>query len=540
MSSQHDNRSWPNLQGFSPEFEQHDAIELPVRGFIPPYAEGVLYRTGPGGFKVKTDQGNTFAVDHLFDGISQVHRFQLKGSEDANSGSTVTFNSRIVATKLVEEIKKKGTADWYSMATKPDPSTTYVERLSQLIQASEHDEPNDGKVNIGVTLSVNTPGLKSKQQKVYSNKEDIGVKTLHTKTDGSIMQQIDPVTLEPITSTLQSEFHPELKGPLGAAHSRTDPKTGDFFNYNLDVGYPSIYRLFKTSKETGKTTILASIPAQPAYLHSFFLTEQHVILCVWNAHFKDGGLGLVWNGNILDSMAPFDPSIPSMWYVVDRIDGHGLLATYEGPPFFAFHTINADPSKMDVIYTSDPTGSLYEVLAADPPLPQEVLLEGKKQSPNYLSRFRLPEVPELPFVQEAVQSVVHEYSVGENFGPELPAMNGNYLMRPHRYTYAPTARGLSTYFDGLVKFDSETKEFILWSEHAQSPGEGLFVANPEGVSEDDGVLLSVVLNGFTGKSYLLCLDAKTMQELGRADVPGAVGFGFHGTHVPSSGHIADV
>ena len=53
--------------------------------------------------------------------------------------------------------------------------------------------------------------------------------------------------------------------------------------------------------------------------------------------------------------------------------------------------------------------------------------------------------------------------------------------------------------------------------------------------EDRGVLLSAVLDGIGGRSYLLCLDARTMREVGRADVDGVVGFGFHGCHVPSGG-----
>ena len=59
--------------------------------------------------------------------------------------------------------------------------------------------------------------------------------------------------------------------------------------------------------------------------------------------------------------------------------------------------------------------------------------------------------------------------------------------------------------------------------------------NPEGTEEDDGVLLSVVLDGLRGKSYLLCLDARTMKEMGRAETDVVVGFGFHGLHVPSQG-----
>jgi torulene dioxygenase len=86
-----------------------------------------------------------------------------------------------------------------------------------------------------------------------------------------------------------------------------------------------------------------------------------------------------------------------------------------------------------------------------------------------------------------------------------------------------------------MKFDCETQESRLWAHHGHSPGEAIFVANPEGVSEDDGVLLSVVLDGMAGSSYLLCLDARDLTELGRAHVKGVVGFGFHGQHVPTVG-----
>jgi torulene dioxygenase len=89
--------------------------------------------------------------------------------------------------------------------------------------------------------------------------------------------------------------------------------------------------------------------------------------------------------------------------------------------------------------------------------------------------------------------------------------------------------------DGLVKFDSDKQESWLWTRHGHTPGEPIFVANPNGTKEDDGVLLSVVLDGQRGTSYLLCLDAQNLSELGRAHVDGVVGFGFHGQHIPTVG-----
>jgi torulene dioxygenase len=79
----------------------------------------------------------------------------------------------------------------------------------------------------------------------------------------------------------------------------------------------------------------------------------------------------------------------------------------------------------------------------------------------------------------------------------------------------------------------ETQEALIWNNpKAHTPGEAIFVPRPGGTEEDAGVLLSVVLNGSTGTSYLLCLDARTMTEMGRAEVGMAIGFGFHGVHHP--------
>ena len=68
-----------------------------------------------------------------------------------------------------------------------------------------------------------------------------------------------------------------------------------------------------------------------------------------------------------------------------------------------------------------------------------------------------------------------------------------------------------------------------------SVSEPIFVPNPDGEKEeDDGVLLCVVLDGVKGSSYLLCLDARTMEELGRAEAEFAVALGFHGLHVAAT------
>ena len=70
--------------------------------------------------------------------------------------------------------------------------------------------------------------------------------------------------------------------------------------------------------------------------------------------------------------------------------------------------------------------------------------------------------------------------------------------------------------------------------HAQSLGEPIFVADPEGTEEDDGACLSGVLDGTRGRSYLLCLDARTFEEVRRAEMEVVTPFEFHGSHAACS------
>ena len=115
---------------------------------------------------------------------------------------------------------------------------------------------------------------------------------------------------------------------------------------------------------------------------------------------------------------------------------------------------------------------------------------------------------------------------------DLPPVNPRFRMVQNRYVWSIVNRGYSTFFDGISKFDLKTKEVMYWQNpRGHTPGEAIFVSNPEGVDEDDGVLLSVVLDGFKETSYLLCLDARTMKELGRAGCDWAVGIGTHGAYI---------
>jgi torulene dioxygenase len=517
-------------------------VELSVTGHIPAYAAGILYRTGPGKSKVDTENGGTFQLSHWFDGFSQTHRFQIMGPDSVHGTVRVFYNSRYSTDALIESVRKTGSLENTGFGQKRDPCKSVFNKVQ-----SEYTPPKDpSAVNVGVTLSVNMPGLDHTATAGPSKRWD-GSKQIHNlyaKTDGNLFKKIDPETLEPIGLASQADLHPDLNGPLSASHARSDPTTGDMFNFNCSLGPTTTYRVFQVSTSTGKTTILATFPGTPAYLHSLVITQDYVLLCVWNSHINPMKLA---GGSLMDAIMPTDPTKPATWYVVDRKNGQGLVATYESPAFFCFHTINAwqepskeDPSKTDVVAdlvkleSSEFLKTLYFENLISTSTKAKALAEQRDDSlHSSFSRFRLHAVPSAPTTEIGKASI--EWSECQALNPELPTMNPNFITQRHRYVYAMAFGGKSTFTDSIVKLDCETKETHVWSHHGQSPGEALFIADPSGKNEDDGVLLSVVLDGMRSKSYLLCLDAHDLTELGRANVNGPIGFGFHGQHVPTVG-----
>jgi carotenoid cleavage dioxygenase-like enzyme len=88
----------------------------------------------------------------------------------------------------------------------------------------------------------------------------------------------------------------------------------------------------------------------------------------------------------------------------------------------------------------------------------------------------------------------------------------------------------SDWLDELLKVDVRAGDAERWSEEGCYPGEPVFVPAPAATAEDDGVILSVVFDTRAERSFLLALDAASLGELARAEVPHQIPFGFHGQY----------
>ncbi|RFU29828.1 hypothetical protein B7463_g6495, partial [Scytalidium lignicola] len=539
---------WPNDAAFNASIEHTRPVELVVKGQLPLSVAGTLYRAGPGHYKLQDTAVGAFKLSHWFDGFTHVHRFQLVPS--ANGSCAVFYTSKRQVDPLLDHVRETGKLDMISFGQKRDPCASFFEKLKCVF---EPHRLNPDFVNVGVTISANPAGLQAARGNNAKETNGQSRKVLVLKTDADLMKKIDIETLEPIGVTEQRKLHPDLKGPLSCAHAQYDPENGDLYNYNLDFGRTCTYRIFRSSLETGKTEVLATISDStlpPAYIHSFFLTEDFAILAIWGSHFAGYGAKILWERNVMDAIKPFDSNQSVKWLVVDRRHGRGLVSTFESLAMFSFHTVNAWQEKQlengdsmdiycDIIQypNTDMLHRLYydNLVSTGPGVSKYAGGADKGKTTPSLVRYRLGNVPrgnsgglKKPASTQKAEVI---FQVAGPLVGELPSINPSYSTKKSRFVYSLVDRGYSSFVDGISKYDTETKVVTYWMHPRHTPGEAIFIPDYQREGEDAGYLLSVILDGDKGTSYLLCLDAKTMTEIGRAECDVAVGMGFHGNFV---------
>lgn len=520
--------------------EHRGPTSLTVKGTIPLWAAGSLFRTGPGVSSVPdTPRGEHF-VSHWFDGFAHSHRFDLVNDGNDAKSCSVIYSSCRQSQEFIDHVKEKGWRTGICFGQRADPCVGIFSKMQVVFR-----QPASTSNNNNVMPLVDAAGFETNSSK----------QNLVVLTDSATIQTMDPKTLQPIGFANQATLHPSLKGPLSCAHAQRDPETGDLFNFNLEFGRVPTYRVFRVDGKTGKTEILATISekeAGPAYIHSFFLTQNYLVLCIPSAKYAWSGMSILWRFSMLDSIKPFDPNQPCCWIVIDRRHGKGVVDRFKTPAGFFFHSTNAfedsvevDGQKrvrlnlelaafknLDVMKVFYYDNLLNRNGAADRLLTDTQLYQN---SVPHLTRYThtLPLAGSPASTWSAAQDATLSFKIINPHAGDLPAINPAYATKKHRYVWGIATRGLSLFFDAIVKTDTETGDALIWSGgKGHTPSEVVFVARPGATEEDDGVILSVVLDGVKGHSYVACLDARTLEEMGRAEANFAIAFGLHGVHVP--------
>jgi beta,beta-carotene 9',10'-dioxygenase len=454
--------------GFRSLEEQREAERLTVHGELPGWLTGALVRTGPARFEV-----GGRSVRHWFDGLAMLHRFAFARGE-------VTYSNRFLRTRAFEHAERTGEIGYSEFAT--DPCRSLFGRVRAAFSPRLTD---NAAVNV-VRLGDETLAL----------------------TETPLPVAFEPATLRTLGVTGWSR---RIPGRITIAHPHHDRTRGELLSYAVHLGPRSRYRLYAV-RPGGDVRVVADVPAdRPAYMHSFALTERYAVLAEWPLTVNP--LRLALSGRPFIENYRWEPERGTRYTVVDRGNG-SVRARVQGPPAFAFHHVNAFEHGGDLV---------LDAATYDDPSVIDLL---------YLDRVRAgAALPRVTLRRHRVPLGVGDAAIEPLAEPtfELPRIDYRHFNgREYRHAWGASTRG-GEWFDALVRLDAGgAQEPRWWFEDGCYPGEPVFVGRGE---PDDGVLLSVVLDGRRALSFLLVLDATTLDEVARAEVPHAIPFHFHGDHL---------
>jgi carotenoid cleavage dioxygenase-like enzyme len=242
-------------------------------------------------------------------------------------------------------------------------------------------------------------------------------------------------------------------------------------------------------------------------MHSFSITEHYIILTEYP--FIVDPLDLIMNGKAFIKNFVWEPTRGTRFVIINRKNGT-VASTCVTKPFFAFHHVNAFEKdgiiNIDIVTHKD--ASIIEVNKVD-------MLPCVDRC---LERFS---------VSLETATITSQILLNECI--EFPRINEMFDGRAYNYIYMTE---FANYFKsiGIYKINTETRDILKWSEDGCQPGESVFVAAPDAKDEDDGVVLTVISDHIHGNSFLLVLDGKSFQELGRARIPHMIPLGLHGQY----------
>ncbi|ESK85111.1 retinal pigment epithelial membrane family protein [Moniliophthora roreri MCA 2997] len=524
----------PYAIGFENAPEQRVPVDLTIKGEIPSWLSGVLYRTGPGTYRIPSFKDHSRVVDiqHWFDGLSMNHRFEIHPG-----GQRVSYRSRKASEDYERQISEHGKIPGIAFGQQPDICQSIFRKFFTVFQQMRSPPTSSGSpsgANVQVTLTPDMPGWGAITERLPELKQHqhSGPQYLVAKTDADGLQLVDPISLEPLAVATYKTLDPRLDGQLSAAHSCRDKEANEFYNYTCKLGgrFPT-YKVFRI-KGDNKVDVLAEIKDAPAsYLHSFAMTSKYVILAVWQAHITGYGMSILYNQNIAQSIdKKWNPKMNSLFYIIDKASG-GVVAKYETPPFFCFHQLNAfdDPVTDDIILDM----SVYEDHSVIDSLYLNRLRNLTAENPMLMGRARRFRLSNVTSPSSTTRIATVEFTLPQSESIELPTINPAKYHRPYRYAYGINKldpRAHHTFADRIIKLDMENIDngHKVWGIPGYTPSEPIFVPRPGAKDEDDGVVLSVVLDGDRRKSLLIVLDAKDMKECARAEMETAFPIGFHG------------
>jgi carotenoid cleavage dioxygenase-like enzyme len=521
---------------------------LEVQGEIPSYVQGTLMRNG-GAQWSSTNSNDQMMYSHIFDGLAKISSYEIGGSssssdeDDDDNDNDVHYQTRFIRSEWYKKIQASQTGIPPGISTGPvldaatnQPVVGNLRSFMGLKNSIQFDNPcvNVWDYSSGDKHNRVATALTDAPPRAEISMQDLGTISTSTQT---------PQTDNMMGYELFCTTHPE--------YSKT--AKGSTYNAGIEIGLNGPRVIVTKEKGSSREVVGRSVPFDDIpYTHSFGVNGKHatVVLQPLRLNFdpiKLGEMGFMRAMNEIDY---------TRIIVFDLDSGEVVLDKQIDEKIFFYHTISAvedlsnDNDENENNESNGQTVSIRLCAYKTPDIItgenhfmrlEKCLGEEGKENRNRISKGGTFCDITCNLKDLSVQ-VDWKEEIKQGF--ELPVTrfsrsSGNDALTSRHpryvYSYGAYANGSEEYDSwALFKFDMEKLCIeACYQKDSTYPSEAIFVANPDGTAEDDGVLLSQIYDGIRRETALLVLDAKTM------DVQATVWTGqrspmdFHGAWIPS-------
>ncbi|ESO91122.1 hypothetical protein LOTGIDRAFT_209535 [Lottia gigantea] len=511
---------YPHWMSFKPGDDQVQPIKLQVKGTIPTWVKGSLFRNGSGLFEI-----NNKKVNHVFDGFAVLLRFTIQDGG-------VMFQSHLLDSETWEKCYKANriVVDQFASNALPDPCKSIFSRIFSLFQPPERTD------NTAVNI-------------VERGDE------LWAFTETPKMNRVDPKTL---SKSGQNDLTDYLAVHLSTAHPHLEPD-GTLYNLATCFNYTKAFNIVKIPPNSNgnlswdQMEVVGSFPSRwkgtMGYNHSFGMAENFFV--VLEQPYAFSVLRLLFkklvNYTVNDCIVAY-PQEKTLFNVMTKSGVH-LKTKYMSDPLFVFHFINCyeknkqlvvdfvfydDVGFVDKLYMEHYKDYKYKETDSKPKFGRFVLPLDVSKVMVGKNLVTLDIKATATLQEDGSVYLTPDLIIEEGLFMELPQINyQHYNSKEYRYVYAST---IFSKYNKIHKLDLKERKVITYTSDGEEfdyfPGEPIFVPKPGGKREDEGVLLAPIMSNIAGlASYLVIIDAETMKELARAVLPADVmmTLTFHGT-----------
>lgn len=457
---------------FAPLEHEYDHVIQETTGALPADLGGTLYRNGPG----RWEAGGQ-AMGHLFDGDGMLSMFAI-------DQGAVRYRNR------------------------------YVRTTHYLGVREGHGVPQRG---IG---TLKPGGILANALRLPANVANTSV-VLHAGELLALWEGGKPHALDP--DTLETKGPQSFDGGLrwvGAfsAHPKVDPRTGDLFNFGIELVPRPMLRCYHLDPAGRLHTIRdVHIPA-PAFNHDVALTERQMVFVIDPITIDLAGLPAVALGRqTFDRALRFRAEQGTTIALVPR-DG-SAPRVLQTEALMHFHVTNAFEDGTDTVVD----------LVEWPRDWNDVNRELRDF--RHASRHPEPFGGVLTRLRITPSGRVEKEQLAPTPG-EFPQYDWRLTGRRHRFAYLAAGTASSPVPNAITKTDHDTgREELHELPAGHVVSEPIFVARDARAAEDDGWLLAVAYDPEEHRSRLLVLDA---QHVGRdplwtGTLPHHLPQSFHGT-----------